>query len=223
MGITETLIVYGIIGSSVAGAIWLSDKESSALVAMVHMLLWPLFAPMLFEPRASEPGRPVARPTDERADPRLTEVERALMDALETLDGAPEDVLRPEVERVRSLMDSLDDMARRRDDMESMLDEPQFDRERATAVLCELDASDMPDEAHRESVRNRIRHIERLETMHASLSRDIERTLLKLEEMTSQIRLLRFADSPAEEVSNLVRDITSTVEGLSEGLMTSQT
>jgi hypothetical protein len=41
--------------------------------------------------------------------------------------------------------------------------------------------------------------------------------------MTSQIRLLRFADSPAEEVSNLVRDITSTVEGLSEGLMTSQT
>lgn len=39
MGITETLIVYAIIGASVAGAIWLSDHERSGFEGVVHMLL----------------------------------------------------------------------------------------------------------------------------------------------------------------------------------------
>ncbi|MGM0556024.1 MAG: hypothetical protein ACQEVA_06580 [Myxococcota bacterium] len=221
MGVTETIIIYGIIGATVAAAIWLSSAdESSPLDAIVHAALWPLFAPSLLEPRAESKPKPARARQRPHAEQRVRKVEAGLLAALEELDGAPEDVLRPEFNRIRGLMDSLDAMAARRDDMRSMLAESQFDRGLAKARLEELERDPDADRARLESVRNRIKHIDRLEQMHEALSADVDRTLLKLEETTSQIRLLRFADSPAEEVSDLVRDITATVEGLSEGLMT---
>jgi DNA repair ATPase RecN len=220
MGITETIVIYGLVGITVSAAIWLSAAESSSpLEALVHAALWPLFAPTLLEPR-TERTRQAAPERHRRSESRIEEVESNILTALDALDGAPEDVLRPETNRIRSLLDALDAMAARRDDMCEMLSEAQFDRARATERLEELERSPDADESRLESLRNRIRHIDQLEDMHEALSDDIDRTLLKLEEMTSQIRLLRFAGSPAEEVSDLVRDITATVEGLSEGLMT---
>lgn len=227
MGITETSIIYGIIGVVVASAMWLSRPAESALVGVsrlvLHTLLWPFFAPVLLGGGASPTvttSSPMPAPTPPNLDPRVDEAERRLLDALSSLDGVAEDVLGLEMQRVRDLTGSLANMARRIAEMDELLATDEFDAARAERALSALGAGDSPDNrARRDSVQARLRNIRRLEQMRQALSADLERAILKVEEISSQIRLLRFADRPEHEVSGLIQDIAATVEGLSEGLL----
>jgi hypothetical protein len=249
MGITETSIIYAIIGAVVASAMWLATPAEHAIVRgsrfVLHTVLWPFFAPLLlgrsFE---AEPSAARAWPArDQGGDPRVNQAEQRLLDALASLDGIAEDVLGSQMEHVRDLTGSLAAMARRVGEMDELLATGEFDQERAQAALeaigqqedqqedgadpdtadmhtADMHAADM--QARRDSVRARLRNIRRLKQMRHASSADLERAILKIEEISSQIRLLRFADRPEHEVSGLIQDIAATVEGLSEGLLSTQ-
>lgn len=228
MGITETLIIYGIIGLVVASAMWLAGASEHGLVRasrfVLHAVLWPFFAPVLLASSVSEPPKPSLERAELTAakDPRVHEAEQRLLRALTSLDGVAEDVLGDEMERVRSLTGSLAAMARRILEMDELLETDEFDEERALGALEQMQTDDEAgDRVRRDSVRARLRNIRRLKEMRQALSADLERAILKIEEISSQIRLLRFADRPEHEVSGLIEDIAATVEGLSEGLLPS--
>ncbi len=223
MGITETGIIYGIIGAVVASAMWLARPASSAIIGgarfVLHTVLWPFFAPVLLGSSTERRAPPGKEPSGS-SDPRVAEAEARLLDALASLDGVAEDILGPEMERVRELTGSLGIMSRRIGEMDELLATDEFDEERAHKALETICAEDEPDNrARRDSVQARLRNIRRLKQMRQALSADLDRAILEIEEISSQIRLLRFADRPEHEVSGLIQDIAATVEGLSEGLL----
>ena len=55
--------------------------------------------------------------------------------------------------------------------------------------------------------------------MRRRARRDLQRALLKMEEMNSQILLLQFAEHPEDEIAENIQEIASTIDGLSEGLL----
>jgi TolA-binding protein len=223
MAVAETLLIYAVLGISVAIAVRRIEPDTSMFDMLTHALFWPFFAPTLFAP----PGTPASPEADAPQSPELTptanhpdirETERSLLETLSRLDGLAEDVLAPDLERIHDLFDSLDRMQTRLDEMNEMLDSDEFDEQQARGEL-ERTRSGEACEARRESAERRLRHIHRLQEMRRNLERNLQTALGKVDEITTQIALLRFADHPDRKVSKLIEDIAATVDGVSEGVL----
>lgn len=223
MAIEETLLIYGIIGITVAIGLHRIEADASMFAAFTYALFWPFFAPTLFaSPRAPDTSEATDRelpgPAPTADHPDIRETERSLLEALSRLDGLAEDVLAPEIERIHDLVDSLDRMRTRLDEMNEMLDSDEFDEQQARREL-DRTRTEEACEARRESAERRLRHIHRLQEMRRNLKRNLQTALGKVDEITTQIALLRFADHPEREVSKLIEDIAATVDGVSEGVL----
>ncbi|MFW5967710.1 MAG: hypothetical protein ACOCV2_09345 [Persicimonas sp.] len=227
MGIAETTIIYGIIGAVVAAAMQMTGDEDKTALAQAssfaaRLVCWPFFAPLLLSSDAPPPADAAAdaRPVHDATAPRIDRAERHLIDALESLDGVAGELIEPQRVRVERLCKALRAMRARLDEMENLLASAEFDEERAEQTLRRLDEQGgAGSEERARSVEARLRNIRRLEKMRADLRADFERAILKAEEISSQLRLLRFADQPQREAAELVDDIAATVDGLSEGLI----
>lgn len=236
MGIIETALIYGLLGAVVAAALGLRAERAHPLYrglqVLVWLLLWPLFAPLLLGGRESaatsaptststSAGRAGVRPGLKAGavlDPRLSAAEQRLLGALGRLDGVTHALLTPEIERLRGLTGALGGLAKRLAEMDALLGSPEFDARQAAATLEDLLRRGHGDnDARVESVKNRLRNIARLQEMHRRTGEQLERALLKMEEMSSQLLLLQFADGPELDVVERVREIAASVEGLSEG------
>ena len=231
MGIFETTIIYGLLGFVVAAAAVLSRPSQRAFARtttfMTHFFLWPFFAPVLLG-RAVDDHSPHEGPTGAVKtlpaiieDPRIRQVEAQFKAALERVGGIAEELLGPQMESVRHLSSSLATMERRAREMDDLLDSAEFDQKKAEEALEQLlRRDDVDDEDPRiQSVRARLRNIERLHRMRHRSRRDLERALVKMEEMNSQLLLLQFADRPDGEIAESIQEIASTIDGLSEGLL----
>jgi hypothetical protein len=142
------------------------------------------------------------------------------MGALSRLDGIAEDVLAPEIERVRGLAAALHSMAKRLKEMDRLLDTPEFSRSRAEALARELEAKGLAvDDPRKESVGARMRNIDRLAGMRARLAEELDRALFKMEEMSSQAVLLNFAGRGEGEVTRMMKEIAASVEAVAEGIL----
>ena len=244
MGIIETALIYGLLGAVVAAALALRAERAHPFYrggqVLVWWLLWPLFAPMLLggrealtTPLATAPASPAApssgggggggdgRPggkSGSALDPRLRAAEDRLLGALGRLDGVTHALLTPEIERLRGLTGALGGLVKRLAEMDALLGSPEFDARQAAATLEDLRRRGQgDDDARVESVKNRLRNITRLEEMHRRAGEQLERALLKMEEMSSQLLLLQFTEGPEMDVVDRVREIAASVEGLSEG------
>src|SRR5688500_11738870 len=110
MGFQETILIYFVIGLVVAAANSLVSANGRlvgrVLSFAVTVPFWPLLAPFLL-------SRPRAPGNDSSLEGRIAAGEARLLATLKTLDGIAEEVLMPEVERVRGLGQALRTMARR--------------------------------------------------------------------------------------------------------------
>ena len=232
MGIVETIVLYSLVGLVVAAAfvVWqpIDSLSKNVVLFGTHLLLWPIFAPVLLGRAvdASAHGdtshdRP-SRISPDFDNAQISEVEKQLMEALDTVGGIAEELLGGELENIRRLSDSLATMDRRIAEMDALLGSDEFDRQQAERTLKRLlDDPDIAEDDDRiESVRARLRNIDRLMNMRDRARRDLDRAVLKMEEMISQILLLQFADQPEEEIAENIHEIASTIDGLSEGLLT---
>jgi hypothetical protein len=229
MGFHETAVLYGLIGLAVSASLGL-QRGAAPLVRRIGLhalwtLLWPFFAPVLFGGAVHDPDRgAAARGAGQRAarDPRLQAAQQRLLQALGGLDGVAREVLEREAGRVQKLAGSLGAMEQRLHEMDALLASPEFDPARAEAALQEMCArGPAQDDPRLESLRARRRNIEQLRALRERAAQDLERALLKMEEMASQILLLRYTNRPETELVELVREIAAAVEGLSEGLTAS--
>ncbi|MEQ8274126.1 MAG: hypothetical protein RMA76_05935 [Deltaproteobacteria bacterium] len=213
MGATGTLLIYVVVGLTVAAWTWMARRHSGpwahGVATLAALVFWPVFLPFAFG-RASPSG---AGERGSRFDQRIREGELRLERALASLEGVAENLLAPQRAHVAKLSDGLRAIARRAEDMEQLLSTPEFDRRRAEALLSSTD-----DDAYAERLRRRLDNVVRLETMHDDAVRDLERALLQVEEIGSKMVLLRFAEDPDHEALRLLEELSLTVEGATEGL-----
>ena len=220
MGIHETLVIYGLIGCVVAVALVLREESGAPARQLglfaAGVVFWPVFAPVLLAGKSAA-GPAVA---GSELEPRIAAAEQQLLATLGRVEGVAEEVLAPEAMRVKSLAGQMSAMARRVREMDELLATSEFDEGRAQAALADLAARGVaPEDPRTQSVRSRLRNIERLRAMRVTTSEDLERIILKLEDMSAQIKLLKFAGRPDAEVVKMIKDIADSVEGVTEGLL----
>jgi hypothetical protein len=218
MGLLETSIIYGLVGLAVAAALVLREDQGGvarrAVTFVSGVAFWPVFAPVLFAGRARQP--PSRRATFRG---RIEDAQAQLLEALGRVQGMAE-MVAPEVARVRGLAGSLEAMEERLGEMDEMLATPEFDTGVAQAALTDLARRGIADDDPRvQSVRSRLKNIERLKAMRERTCEDLERIVLKIEEMISRLQLLKFAGRPDAEVVQLFKEIADSVEEVSEGIL----
>jgi hypothetical protein len=220
---TGTLLIYAILGLVVAVAMALREPRLGALRLLflftAGVAFWPLFAPSLLGGlSAPAPAASVAR--DAPLDARIHAGEQQLLAALAKVRGVAEGALAPEAARVRDLAASLATMAARLAEIDDTLRAPELDARILEERLAELVTHGRgPDDPRVLSMKARLRNVERLRAMRARTHDDLERALLKMEEITSQMLLLKFAGRPESEVAALIGEIEGGVDGIAEAML----
>ena len=215
MGFAETGLLYALIGIAVGLALALRARQRRVLLFLVGLFFWPVFAPFLLSP-----GKPPRQPPLPAQDARVQAAQDRILKALARLDGLAEEVVAPEMARVRGLAGAMGAMSRRIAEMDELLAGPELSEPAARAALQDLAARGVPEKDQRqESVRARLHNIERLRAMRDRTREDLERILYKLEEMSTQLHLLKFAGRPENEVVRAIKEIAESVEGITEGLL----
>jgi hypothetical protein len=222
MGLSGTVLIYALVGLAVAGALALQPSKaglaSRTLSFAAATCFWPLYAPMLFAGRSAplSASGGAAGPVSAR----IQRAEQQLLSALGKVKGLAEDVLAPEVARVQGLSMALSAMERRIQQMDQLLTTPEFDAPAVEALLAELGARGVAggDPRH-QSLTTRLRNIERLVAMRRRTAEDLERIVLKIEEMTSQLQLLEFAGRSDADVVQVIKEIADSVGDVTEELL----
>lgn len=226
MGVLETTVLYLLIGLVVAAALLLREEPGQGLAGRLALVggalcFWPILAPGLLASRAPRREQPPVVASTALAT-RIAAAQEQLLSALGRMDGLAEEILAPEVARIRGLSGALHTMERRCSEMGALLATPEFDEARALALLAELGGRGRGDEDPRlQSVRARLKNIERLRAMERGTADELERVLLKLEELSSQLALLKFAGRPEAEVVRLIKELAESVSGITDGLLAS--
>ncbi len=175
-------------------------------------LFWPLFAPVLLGGKSASATRSETAAGD---DTRIRAAETDMLAALAKVKGGVAgEAMAPEAAKVRDLAGGLRAMAARLVEMDEALSAPGLDTTAIEAQLAELAARGGAESDPRaQSLRARLRNVERLRTLRGRTAEDLERSLFKMEEITSQMLLLKFAGRPEAEVAELIDGIAGSVEG----------
>jgi hypothetical protein len=213
MGVVETCILYLLLGGVVAVALVLRAEGKGsgerAVTFVAGVFFWPVYAPFLLSPARSAVVTRPARAAQDR-----------LRAALGQVEGLAADVLRPEVARLRGLVDAMGKMEERVAEMDALLATREFDRAVASEQLEALSRRGLgPEDPRVQSVQARLRNMERLAAMRERTAGDLERVVLQLEEMGSRLQLLKFAGRPDAELVELLQSVASSVEEVTEGLL----
>lgn len=225
MGAVETVLIYALIGLAVGVGAALQEAQRSPAqrlgIALSASVFWPVHLPVLLgrgtQTRASAAPSAVSGPLEQR----ILQSERGLREALARLDGVAEEVLSKEQNQILGVSERLRTMSARIAEMDSLLESSEFSASRAQSALDELEGQ-APDDPRVRSVRARMRNIERLANMRARAYEELERALLKIEELGSQLALLKFAEDPQPEVARLLQEIAVSVDCVSEGLFSAE-
>jgi hypothetical protein len=207
----QTLILYLVIGTGVAGAVYLAESSRRPgrwFLIVTAVAFWPLYLPLLLAPGRADRGAPSVAPQDDLAA-AIAQADAELDAALGSLDGWAEDVLAREKPRLRDLRTAWLAQAQRIRDMDRLLALPEY----ASETDSEPTATD--DRLHN-SRQARRQNVERLRGLRRRAYDDLTGSLAWVRELVSMIHLARFSGAPAARAEELVAQIAAAVEGLSE-------
>lgn len=208
MSAVGTLLIYLVLGAVVAVAMRMRDPADVATFA-VWVVFWPFFAPLLFTPP----------PPPEVQTDAITTARADLRAAVAELPASTRALLADEVERVLSLTNGMARIATGIADMDAVLATPSFDATLTRATLDALATRGCDDRDPRVlSVQTRLQNIEQLHQLRDRRAADLERALLTLQALTSEVRLLACAFLGRGEVPEAIAQVTSLVRALAEGL-----
>ena len=213
MNLATTLLFYGVIGAAVAVAVYLSfeavEKRQRWLAALTAVAFWPLYLPLLLRPAAPPP-----EPTADQAQPpprdalaaAIEQVEAELDLALQSLDGWSDAVLAREQHRFAELRAAWHAQAEKIRQLDLLLAQPEY-------------ASDLhgePQPAAHARDRARQANIARLRALRDKFHAELTGTLAWVRELVTMIHLAKYTGAPASRAEELVMQIATSVEGLSE-------
>jgi len=207
MRLEPLIVLYLLVGAACALAIWRRAGGRRPLQAALAIPLWPLWAPVvLSEP---EGGRP--QPSSDAA----ARIEQALSEGVDVATATPLEAMLNAASAER-----IAQMARRagarRAELGELLARPEFDLDSAKRRLEELTGK-----GHTRGLATARLHLANVERLHAMAARDDDllRELGELAEaLRTQLLMVRFAGSSGEGIGDIVNDLWSRVEALSEAM-----
>lgn len=221
MNFTITAIFYLLIGCGAGVAFALREQNPTALALLgkplAATIFWPLFVPLLLESRHGSPltlERGVLRSSDSTDDSlarAIRQVDQELDAALRSLNAWPGAALNVEPDCFAELRTAWKTQADRVRELDILLNDTAF---RDSSLNEERTADDKL--AHSE--RTRQDNIERLKGIRDRLRHDLLGTIAWVRELVTMIHLARYTGAPASRAEELVRQIATAVEGLSQAL-----
>ena len=225
MGLPETILFYLLFGAAVAAAVALElprGARGAQLFRLVTaVLFWPLYLPVLLDrPARARPG-PIAAGTASTEQPdhyasAIAQIEAELDAALESLDGWAENVFARERERITELRAAWRWQADRIRQLDRLLASAGLDRIAAPGAGQQELSAGAGNPRFQQSEQARRENFERLHALRGRLHDDLLGTLAWVRELVSMIHLAKFTGAPASRAEELVAQIATAVEGLSE-------
>ncbi len=245
-----TFCFYLLIGIGVATALWLRSNSSSKATDLFQILsaplFWPIYLPILLARRTDSftsstgPLRVFGSPrVNDSMALAITQVERELDTALQSLDGWAENILSEEQHRITDLKTAWRQQANHIRELDKLLAqtliEPTAIATRASAIMqpietpsrsitsaaIEQPAAAVPKEqaTHSRSAEHekiRAENITRLKQLRRSMFDDLMATVAWVRELVTMIHLAKYTGAPASRAHELVKQIASAVKGLSD-------
>jgi len=222
MGISQTILFYLLFGVGIAAAVALGTGKLSwnerSFRVLTAVFFWPLYLPMLLDrpernSASCQPGDESAVKPEDPLGAAILQVETELEAALESLDGWAENVLSREQGRIAELRSAWRVQAERIRQLDRLL-----------AIARTPVVGGKPDPAtgsgmnirYQQSEQARRENFERLQSVRGRLQDDLLGTLAWVRELVSMIHLAKFTGAPASRADELVSQIATAVEGLSE-------
>lgn len=219
MDLTITAIFYLVVGCGVGIAFALREREPTRLSLLIKPLVaalfWPLFVPLLLESAHRKPLtleemlHPRARSSDDSLCRAIEQVELELDAALRSLAGWPGAALKVEHNCFDELRSAWRVQADRVRELDRLLGDSEFC---ATAAVEAQGGS----EARTHNEQTRQENIEKLKTIRDRLRHDLLGTIAWVRELVTMIHLAKYTGAPASRAEELVRQIATAVEGLTQ-------
>ena len=225
MDLTTTLLFYMLFGGGVATAMYLMKdgagsgerwfRTSSAVV------FWPLYLPSLlqrpaeqarepFGPRGAAPASDLEIVEPDEIARMIRQVETELETALRSLDGWSDAVLAREQHRVEELRAAWHTQAARIRELDRLLAKPAF----AEPFTHRLVGSSGDRVVTAE--RARSENVARLRAVRDQMHGGLLDTLARVRELVTMIHVAKYTGAPVSRAEDLVTQIATSVEGLSE-------
>jgi hypothetical protein len=223
MGLSETIVFYLLFGAGIAVAIALDrrpDVQTGSLFRIITaFFFWPLYLPILLDrPLTKQPSPMSPLEGEAQFDLYATTIARVdgeLESALDSLDGWAENVLADEQDRFAELRSAWRLQADRIRQLDRLLASTQQHGPEPNVDLS-IAASSIGGVRYRHSEQARHENVERLHAVRQQLHDDLMGTLAWVRELVSMIHLAKFTGAPASRAAELVAQIATAVEGLSE-------
>jgi hypothetical protein len=203
--------LYLIVGAACALALYRRavPKDRAAIVtALTAIPLWPLWAPVAWTARRAPPALNGSATDD------LSRIRTALDEGVEAVAGSP-------LERLLN-RDSANDIVRevervslRHHELLGLLARPDFDQEIAEHRLLALEKENAPPRV-RASARLHLENVRRLHHMADRDARALQELAALVAALRTQLVLVRLAGSSAEGVGDIIAELWTRIETLSE-------
>lgn len=227
MELSESIVFYLLFGVGIAAAIALDRRQAARADRLFRtvtaVFFWPLYLPILLD----RPPRNEALPTTLQTSNEvpldlyamtISRVDAELESALDSLDGWAENVLASEQDRFSELRAAWRTQADRIRQLDRLLMSAQDVAAGSESGLPLATGSNSSSgmNRYRQSEQARRENIERLRAVRERLHDDLMGTLVWVRELVSMIHLAKFTGAPASRAAELVAQIATAVEGLSE-------
>ncbi len=225
MNLTTTLLFYLLFGGAVAAAANLApDADRSGprwFRTMTSVVFWPLYLPALLQ----RPANPIGKATDggcsgtspgeeiaarDEISAAIHQVESELDLALNSLGGWSDGVLAREQHRFEELRLAWHTQAEKIRDLDRILGHLV-----PTDTVANAPAA-KPGDRIATSNMARQANITRLHALRDQLHVDLMNTLAWVRELVTMIHLAKYTGAPASRAEELVMQIATSIEGLSE-------
>lgn len=228
MNLTTTLLFYALIGSAVGVAAHLSLEASSRaqrwLFTLTAVVFWPFYVPALLqrptaenarsgEPIGASPPPGAQSAVADELSAAIRQVETELDLALVSLGGWSDAVLAREQHRFQELRGAWRAQADKIRDLDRILNAL------TPADKSAVDPAPSGERAGQRvagSLRARQANIGRLAALRDRLHADLMNTLAWVRELVTMIHLAKHTGAPASRAEELVVQIATSIEGLSE-------
>lgn len=215
MLLLETSIFYVLFGLVVAVAHYLRGGAPVELMAV--LFFWPFYLPLLLAANRGEGETLSGKPPGESEESgerdalatAIGQVEGELDAALEGLDGWAGDVLSCEARRLVELRSAWRLQAERIRQLDRLLAEPVTRDDPLAAAAADVGKARHSEEVRRENMRQ-------LAALRKQLHGDLIGTLAWVRELVTMIHLAKFSGAPAARAEELVAQIATAMQGLSE-------
>ena len=221
MDFSETILFYLLFGVAVAAALEIDrprgGRGTRVFKIVTALLFWPLYLPVLLErparARSEGVGHSVPTKPHDQYAAAIAQVESELETALRSLDGWAENVLAREEDRFAELRAAWRSQADRIRQLDRLLTSGDFGK---SAGIAGASAGVEGNPRYQQSEQSRRENIERLRALRTRLHDDLLGTLAWVRELVSMIHLAKFSGAPASRAEELVSQIATAIEGLSE-------